>query len=320
MSAYPLFDPTVLRLRPLSRRRHDLRLEDALLPLKPASWPGEAFSACGRAMRAAAESGAARVLMFGGHVLRRGCQRYLIDLMERGLVSCLSVNGACAIHDYEFARIGASTESVAVYIKDGQFGLWEETGFLNEAVRQGAAEGLGAGEAIGRHIAEGGFPQAGLSVFAAAWRLRIPVTVHVGIGYDIICEHPNYDGAAWGRASYTDFLILARVLLGLEGGLVMNFGSAVMAPEVYLKALAMARNLADQEGRRIARFTALVCDLHDLPASIREEAPKDSAAYYFRPWKTMLVRTVADGGESWYVRGDHARTLPALWTEATQIG
>jgi hypothetical protein len=300
----------------LIRRRHDLRLEETVLPLRPAPWEHEAFSACGQAMRAAKESGAARVLMFGAHVLRKGCQRYIIDLMERGLVSCLAVNGACAIHDYEFARIGASTESVAAYIKNGQFGLWRETGVLNDAVRQGAAEGLGAGEAIGRHIAEGNFPRAELSVFAAAWRLRVPVTVHVGIGYDIVCEHPNYDGAAWGQTSHTDFLILARIFLDLEGGLVMNFGSAVMAPEVYLKALAMARNVADQQGRRIADFTTLVCDLHDLPATIREEAPKDSAAYYFRPWKTMLARTVADGGTSWYVRGDHARTLPALWTAA----
>jgi len=283
-------------------------------------WKNEAFSACGAAMRAAAKNGAARVLMCGAHVLRKGCQRYIIDLMERGLLSCLAVNGACAIHDYEFARIGASTESVAAYVKNGQFGLWRETGVLNDAIRQGAAEGLGAGEAVGRHIAEGGFPHAELSVFAAAYRLRVPVTVHVGIGYDILCEHPNYDGAAWGQTSYTDFLILARMFLSLEDGLVMNFGSAVMAPEVYLKALAMARNVAEQQGRRIARFAALVCDLHELPASVREEAPKDSAAYYFRPWKTMLSRTVADGGSSWYVCGDHARTLPALWTEATQNG
>jgi hypothetical protein len=318
MSGYPLFDLSALRLLPLARRRHDLRLEEIVLPLRPAPWENEAFPACGLAMRAAGESGAARVLMFGAHVLRRGCQRYIIDLMERGLVSCLAAGGAGAIHDYEFARIGASTESVAAYIKNGQFGLWEETGDLNDVIRQGASGNLGAGEAIGRHIAAGGFPYADLSVFAAAWRLRIPVTVHVGIGYDILCEHPNYDGAAWGKTSHTDFLILAQVFLGLEGGLVMNFGSAVMAPEVYLKALAMARNLADRQGRKIARFTTLVCDLHDPPASVREEAPKDSAAYYFRPWKTMLARTVADGGASWYVRGDHARTLPALWTAATQ--
>ena len=318
MSSYPLFDPSVLRILPLGRRKHDLRLEDAVLPLRPAPWENEAFSACGALMRSAVENGAARVLMFGAHVLRRGCQRYIIDLLERGLVSCLAVNGACAIHDYEFARIGASTESVAVYIKNGQFGLWAETGVLNDVIRQGAAENLGAGEAIGCHIAEGRFPHADLSVFAAAYRLRIPITVHAGIGYDILCEHPNYDGAAWGKTSHTDFLILARVFLALEGGLVMNFGSAVMAPEVYLKALAMARNLVDQQGRSIVQFTTLVCDLHDLPGSVREEAPKDNAAYYFRPWKTMLARTVSDGGTSWYVRGDHARTLPALWTAATQ--
>jgi hypothetical protein len=109
------------------------------------------------------------------------------------------------------------------------------------------------------------------------------------------------------------------VLEGLEGGVVMNFGSAVMAPEVFLKGLAMARNLAHQQGREIARFTTLVCDLRELPASYHQEAPRDDPAYYFRPWKTMLVRSVGGGGESFYVQGHHAATIPQLWT-AVQAG
>ena len=105
------------------------------------------------------------------------------------------------------------------------------------------------------------------------------------------------------------------VVQNLEGGVVMNFGSAVMAPEVYLKALSMARNLAHQEGKEIRRFSTLICDLHDLPANYREESPRDQSGYYFRPWKTMLVRTVADGGEGYYVRGDHRKIIPELWEE-----
>jgi hypothetical protein len=192
--------------------------------------------------------------------------------------------------------------------------LWRETGEINELVTAGANNGLGIGETAGRAILDGNFPHKDISLLAAAWRLGVPVTVHVGIGYDILCEHPNYDGAAWGKASYTDFLIFTEELRKLEGGVVMNFGSAVMAPEVYLKALSMVRNAARIEGKTVSRFTTLVCDLHDFPAKVTGEAPKDSAAYYYRPWKTMLVRTVADGGESRYVKGRHEETIPQLWT------
>ena len=145
------------------------------------------------------------------------------------------------------------------------------------------------------------------------------MTIHVGIGYDITHQHPNCDGAAYGATSYTDFLRLVSVVEKLEGGVVMNFGSAVMAPEVFLKALSMSRNLAIQEGRSIRRFTSLVCDLHFLPEDITKEASKQSRNYYFRPWKTMLIRSVADGGNSFYVKGDHADTIPALWTALNNI-
>ena len=131
---------------------------------------------------------------------------------------------------------------------------------------------------------------------------------------DIVHQHPNCDPAAYGKTSYLDFLRFAHAVEGLEHGVVMNFGSAVMAPEVFLKALSMARNVAGGQGREIRRFTSLVCDLHDLPESCGQEAPKGTPGYFFRPWKTMLVRTVADGGEGHYVRGEHRRTIPALWT------
>ena len=176
----------------------------------------------------------------------------------------------------------------------------------------GLRDGLGYGEALGREIAEGNYPHKDVSILAAGYRLRVPVTVHASIGQDIIHEHPNCDGGALGEASYRDFLVFAQSVTGLEGGVLLNYGTAVMGPEVYLKALAMARNVAHQEGRKINRFTTAVFDLLDLGADLEHEAPKSDARYYYRPFKTILVRTVQDGGESYYIRGPHRGTLPAL--------
>jgi hypothetical protein len=263
--------------------------------------------------------------MMGAHVFRAGVNRHLIDLLERGFITHIAVNGAAAIHDYELARIGATTESVERYIQTGEFGLWRETGELNDWIAEAARENLGLGENIGRRIQESresDFPHRDLSVFAAGWRLSIPVTVHVGIGYDILHEHPNCDGAATGAASYRDFLIFAHAIENLEGGVLLNFGSAVMAPEVYLKALAMCRNVSRNVKRNVSaapikHFTTAVFDLvpiHDF----RRELPKSDPGYFFRPHKTMLVRTVKDGGESFYFCGDHRATVPALWRLLTQ--
>jgi hypothetical protein len=137
------------------------------------------------------------------------------------------------------------------------------------------------------------------------------VRVHVA-GIDIIHQHPNCDGAALGKASYRDFLIYARTVENLEGGVMLSFGSAIMGPEVYLKALAMARNVARQEGRSICHFTTAVFDLVPIGGDYHKELPKTDPGYYFRPHKTILVRTVADGGESYYICGDHRLAIPGL--------
>ena len=247
--------------------------------------------------------------MMGAHVLRAGVNRHLIDLLERGHITHIVVNGACAIHDYELARIGATTESVERYVQTGEFGLWQETGELNDWITEAARENLGLGENVGRRIAESDYPHRDLSVFAAAYRLSIPITVHVGIGYDILHEHPNCDGAALGAASYRDFLIFARAIENLEDGVLLSFGSSIMGPEVYLKALAMARNVSPTS---IKHFTTAVFDLVPIHSDHRRELRKSDPGYYFRPHKTILVRTVADGGESFYFCGDHRATLPAL--------
>ena len=309
---FPLFDRSRLRLQPLGRRQHDLTLAD-LLPLDaPSEFNHAALPILAERLVTARKGEAARMLVMGAHVLRAGVQRHLIDLMERGLIDHIAMNGAGPIHDWEFALIGATTESVARYVRTGEFGLWEETGRMNDVIAAGVSSGLGIGESVGKAITEGPFPHKEVSVLAAAYRMRVPITVHIGIGYDIIHEHPNCDGAALGQASYTDFLVFAQTCTRLEGGVMVNFGSAVMGPEIYLKALTMARNVAHQDGKQIARFTTAVFDLIPLEGDTRQQAPKTDPRYYYRPWKTILVRTVADGGESFYVAGDHRQTIPAL--------
>jgi hypothetical protein len=317
---YPTFDRSRLRLQPLAKRAHDLHLAD-LLPLDAPlpAFEHPALPLLGERLVDARRRGSARLVLMGAHVLRAGVQRHLIDLMERGLLTHLALNGAGPIHDWELALVGATTESVARYIQTGEFGLWEETGRMNDVIRGGARAGLGLGEALGRAILDGPFPHKDVSVLAAGARLGVPVTVHVGIGYDILHEHPNCDGAALGQTSYQDFLVFAEGVTRLEGGVLLNFGSAVMGPEVYLKALAMARNVARQEGREIRRFTTAVFDLVPLEGDTRQQAPKTDPRYYYRPWKTILVRTVADGGESFYVGGDHRQTIPALRREAIAL-
>ena len=317
---YPAFDRSRLQVKPLAQRQHDLDLS-SLLPLDAPlpAFAHPALPALGHALAEAKRRGAARIVLMGAHVLRAGVSHYLIDMMQRGDITHLAMNGAGPIHDWEFALIGATTESVARYIPTGEFGLWQETGHMNDAIVEGAKAGLGLGEAIGRAILDGPFPHKDISVLAAAVRLGVPLTVHVGVGYDIIHEHPNCDGAALGQTSYQDFLIFTQSVTNLEGGVLLSLGSAVMGPEVYLKALSMARNVAHQEGKQIRRFTTGVFDLIAIDDDHRTQAPKSDPRYYYRPWKTILVRTVADGGESFYVQGDHRVTVPSLYHAVRKV-
>ncbi len=311
---YQTFDRSRLEIKPLQERIHDLEIAQWPALSDPApEFSHPKLAEVAAEARKAKDRGSARILMMGAHLLRAGANRYLIDLLESGSISHIAMNGAGAIHDYELSRIGATTESVARYIRSGEFGLWRETGELNEWIREAAREGLGLGENVGRRILASDFPYKDVSAFAAAYRLGIPVTVHVGIGYDILHEHPNCDGAALGAASYLDFLIFAKSVENLEGGVLFSFGSAIMAPEVYLKALAMSRNVAHQHGRSIRDFATAVFDMVPIEGDIHHELPKSDPGYYFRPHKTMLVRTVADGGRSYYFCGSHKQTFPALW-------
>ncbi|MHC1787179.1 MAG: hypothetical protein AB9880_08990 [Christensenellales bacterium] len=310
---FEMFDRSALSLLPIRERAHDLDLKCMMDPDAGESYRHPSITLLADAIRAARGHGAPVVMMMGAHVIRAGAAPVLIRLMEEGWVTHFALNGAGAIHDFEFALIGATCESVAKYIAEGQFGLWQEDARFNEAVNQGVGEGLGFGESLGRYIRTQELPHQTYSLLAAGHRLQVPVTVHVGIGADIVHEQPNADGARIGEGSYRDFLIFTRTIQSLEGGVFLNFGSAVTGPEVYLKALSMARNAAKARGEQIVHFTTAVFDLLPLEdKNIWETPPKDDPRYYFRPWKTILARTVEGGGKSYYVQGKHRDTVAAL--------
>ncbi|HOM42524.1 MAG TPA: hypothetical protein PK481_03205 [Bacillota bacterium] len=312
---FKMFDTSGLVIKPLSERIHDVDLMDVLVPVdsSPAVLDNENTRAVAGAMVGAKQASAATLLMYGAHVIRTGCSAYMIELMKRGLVNHFATNGAGSIHDFEFSLIGKTCESVEKYIGEGQFGLWHETGMINDILKEGVEDGLGAGEAIGRYIWEMDLPYKKYSVLANGYHFGVPCTIHIGIGNDILHEHPNASGRVLGEATYRDFLIYVQSITNLENGLFINAGSAVTGPEVYLKALAMARNAALQRGKSIVHFTAAVLDIHHMPEECFRSVPaKTDPGYYFRPWKTILVRTVADGGRSFYIKGLHRDTLPSI--------
>ncbi len=307
------FDRSRLLLKPLGERIHDLDLSCMMDPKAKVLYSHPTVTLLAEKVVEARQKGAPVMVMMGAHVIRAGAAPLLIRLMEEKYVTHFALNGAGGIHDFEFALIGATTESVAKYISEGQFGLWQEDGRYNDAVNQGVKEGLGFGESLGKYIWENGFPHREYSLLAAGYRNQVPVTVHVGIGCDIVHEQPNANGAAIGEATYRDFLIYANTIENMENGVFLNFGSAVIGPEVYLKALSMARNVKRQEGKTIGNFTTAVFDLLPLEGkNIHEAPPKTDPRYYFRPWKTIMARTVEGGGQSYYVQGQHKDTVAAL--------
>lgn len=328
------FNRAQLKILPLSERQHKMTVAD-VYSLDTESPPYEnprLRIVADRIVKAYREQQQV-IWMMGAHVMRRGNSRFIIDLMERGIITHVATNGACAIHDFELAHIGATLEDVEDYIWDGQFGNWEETGrYLNEAIVRGYQDKLGFGEAVGRLIQEGEggipFPHRAVSMFAAAYRLGVPFTVHKGIGYDIIDQHPTADYAAMGWTTGEDFLRFAHSVSQLEGGVFLNLGSAVMGPEVYLKSLSMARNIATQRGEEIRHFTTANFDLIDFPHESlqfagethgKEEGKPTDAHYYHRPKKTILIRTVKDGGESYHISGDFSITVPQLYRLITSL-
>ncbi|HVE79625.1 MAG TPA: hypothetical protein VNA89_12210 [Gemmatimonadaceae bacterium] len=244
------------------------------------------------------------VVMLGGHVVKTGLAPVLVDLMRRRVITHLAMNGSAAIHDYEMARFGATSEDVAEGLRDGTFGMAEETGRgLNEAFTAGMRSGWGMGESVARALADlPGLAHPELSIILTARQLGVPVTVHAALGAEIIHQHPAADGAAIGDTSHRDFRRLAAGLASLDdGGVALNVGSAVIMPEVFLKALTIARNLG---GGRPVGFTT--CDL-------------DMNRHY-RPRMNVVQRPTLAGGSGYEITGHHEIMVPLLaWAVVDQL-
>ncbi|GBC63115.1 hypothetical protein DENIS_4104 [Desulfonema ishimotonii] len=232
-------------------------------------------------------------LGMGAHVIKVGLNPVLIDLMERGILSAVAINGAGIIHDFELALTGQTSEDVAASIGDGSFGMARETcTFLGEAIQKAERESLGLGEAVGRYILEKDLPVAGKSLLAQAARLGVPVTVHIAMGTDIIHMHPQFDPKAAGAASYRDFLTFASVVASLDQGVYLNIGSAVILPEVFLKAITLVRNM----GHRVDHLTTVNMDF------IR----------HYRPMTNVVHRPTLEGGKGYNLVGHHEIMLPLI--------
>ncbi len=245
-------------------------------------------------VRRARSAGRPVIFGLGAHVIKVGLNPVLIRLLREGWVSALALNGAGIIHDFEIAFSGQTSEDVGVQLKAGAFGTARETGeFLNAAIRSGARRGVGLGEAVGRMIRGSEFPHKDLSLLGTAFELGRPATVHVGIGTDTIHFHPGASGAALGRTSLRDFFRLCDVVAQLEGGGVyLNVGSAVILPEVFLKALAYVRN----QGRPLRDFTTAVFDFR----------------HHYRPAQNVIARAVGRKGRGFYFVGHHEIMVPLL--------
>lgn len=237
-----------------------------------------------------------RVLwMMGAHLIKCGLSALVIKLMEQGIINCVAMNSASAIHDFELACFGHTSEDVETSLEDGSFGMARETGeWMNELITDGVKRGFGIGHTLGRGILDRRVPYEEFSILAAAVRLRMPVTVHVAIGCDIIHQHPSADGASLGKGSLRDFQILAGQLPDLDnGGVVINFGSAVIMPEVFLKALNVARNV----GNPTRNFVAANFDM----------------IQQYRPNVNVLARPTKNGGKAYSFTGHHELMLPLLF-------
>jgi hypothetical protein len=231
--------------------------------------------------------------MIGGHVVKCGVGPHIVDLIDRGLVTGIAMNGAAAIHDFEMAMWGHTSEDVEDVLGRGEFGMTEETArLMNGAVSEGASEGWGLGEALGRLLETENPKHPDVSVLLAAWRAKVPATVHVAFGTDVIHQHPSLDPAALGNATFTDFKVFAGCVAELEGGVVINAGSAVIMPEVFIKAYSIARNL----GRNPGGLATANLDF----------------IQHYRPTVNVLRRPVPPDGESFALTGHHEILIPLL--------
>lgn len=329
---YPLFDLSRIRTYPLADRTNKVKLADLVRPdgvLEATYEVGAAGAAIAKVADAVVEArraGRPVIWFMGAHLVKNGLSPLVADLVERGVLTLVATNGAGTIHDFELALVGETSEHVPNALGRGQFGMAREFQYINAALGEGHARCMGYGESLGALICDAAFRAAvearmGLdapiafrypevSYVARCWRMGVPVTVHVGIGSDVIDQHPNFDGAAKGGCSGRDFLIFAQSAAGLAGGVFLNVGSAVMGPEVLLKAVSMAANVGcPPTGLVTADFDLKAYD----PGAMTDER---SAHYYNRDHKSVAIRVPQSfGGVGHYVQGDQRATVPRLYQE-----
>lgn len=309
-------DPARIRTVPLAHRENKVRAADFAAPpgtdrsfrgflsALPDILEARSFLAVVDAVTEAARARRGIVWMLGGHVVKTGLAPVLIDLMRRRAITHIATNGATVIHDYEMARWGGTSEDVEAGLADGSFGMAEETGReMNDAIRLGAAEGRGLGEAVARALAASSdLANPELSLLLAAREYGVGFTVHAALGAEIIHQHPSADGAAIGRTSLTDFRRLAAHLEQLENGAVLNIGSAVLLPEVFLKALTICRNVCNGSPRA---FVAADFDM----------------VRHYRPRVNVVERpTRSGGGRGYQITGHHEIMVPLLgWAIADRL-
>ena len=316
MTEYREADFSRLKTVPIAARRN--KVDPTLLAHPPGSdtgfrafWNSLPDVLAARDLRTVAQAIAAAagrravVAMLGGHVVKVGLGPLLVTLIERGVITHVAMNGSAAIHDFELAAYGGTSEDVAAGLSDGTFGMADETGReMNAALATAAAAGRGAGEGLSLALANRQpLPGAAASILVACARRSVPVTVHAAVGAEIIHQHPTADGAAIGATSHRDFKRLAASLPGLhDGGVVLNLGSAVVMPEVFLKALTIARNLG---GGKPTGFTACDCDMQR----------------HYRPRVNVVERPTLNGGRGVQLTGHHEILVPLLvWGVLAVLG
>ncbi|MBI5556827.1 MAG: hypothetical protein HY885_04255 [Deltaproteobacteria bacterium] len=264
-----------------------------LLASLPGQFAGVDFPDLIERLAIAHKNGRPIIIGMGAHVIKVGLNPLLIDLMERSIITAIAVNGAGIVHDTEIAMAGRTSEDVGQVLGSGAFGAARETGEeVNAAINRGAAANIGLGQAVGAYLIERKFPYNDMSLLASAHRLGVPVTVHVAVGTDIVHIHPSADGAAIGQTSHYDFRLFCTLISELEGGVYLNIGSAVLLPEVFLKALTVVRNL----GHHVENFTTANFDF------IR----------HYRPITNVVNRPTAGGGKGFHFTGHHELMIPLL--------
>lgn len=298
---------------PVKERRNLVTVDNMEVPgiSNVKEWGNEDFDELVERIISARKNVRPVILSMGAHVIKNGLSRYLIEFIKRGFITHIAGNGAGSIHDFELAFNGGTSEDVATAIEDGSFGMWEETGrWMNEAIQAGAKKRMGYGESLAVYIDENPerFPFREDCVLYQAYKNEIPATYHIAMGTDIIHQHPIVDFSAIGAATGVDFHKICHSVSQMDGGVFMNFGSGVIGPEVFLKALSIARNLGYPTGKITTANFDLI-NLGDYHAKISYDDPN----YYYRPRKNIVNRPTSMGGKGWHFCGDHKETIPNLY-------